>query len=481
MPRPSQLGPPALSSVSVMPSGPALRLIPATPVDPSMNTNITDRMDSLEKPSSGSSTVFSDQTVELEVTNSSKTSPELTRKPSLLNKNIDHTLSRSSSAKSRTSSYSTQTISDLQKSETVSKSKSSTKTSIRSSTKGSYKSQQGKTGKKEEKWASPDPSLVRSSSDCNSKQSKKTSSIKKSIRLVKKKSFRREGEETTSLTSPGKIQKKSSFYKVMDKLRGISRRSSVLSGGSGGQAEFLDSISRMSDSRIVENWLLSLDDDQQSVDVEEGPSSLDIPALEEAEKGKNLLQPKSRTDELVTPTNEHFEPDTKAISSEANRIVFDISTEDLSNFEDNNEKCPKRFNARNFGRQVSESSEYTTDTHDTGETAHVTALNTLRNTRSIFTSEGDEMRRSTLSPPSPSSAIFKPILLPETEDLEVEAINSDRTDSHQTFKSTETMKTISSTVQIPHSRLSSESSDVQGRVTQETKKCSDNLRQSQEP
>ena len=31
------------------------------------------------------------------------------------------------------------------------------------------------------------------------------------------------------------------------------------------------------------------------------------------------------------------------------------------------------------------------------------------------------------------------------------------------------MKTISSTVQILHSRLSSESSDVQGRVTQETK------------
>ena len=35
-----------------------------------------------------------------------------------------------------------------------------------------------------------------------------------------------------------------------------------------------------------------------------------------------------------------------------------------------------------FGRQVSESSQYTTDTHETGsgKTAHLTAVNTLQNT-----------------------------------------------------------------------------------------------------
>ena len=115
-----------------------------------------------------------------------------------------------------------------------------------------------------------------------------------------------------------------------------------------------------------------------------------------------------------------------------------------------------RFDGRAFGRQISESSEYTTDTIDTGETAHVTAINTLRNTSYLFTSEGNEMRKVNLSPPSPTSVLSKPIIpeCPETEDLEVEAIYSDRTDSHQTSKSNETVKTMSSAA-IPCSHIPS--------------------------
>ena len=174
--------------------------------------------------------------------------------------------------------------------------------------------------------------------------------------------------------------------------------------------------------------------------------------------------------------------------------MFDISSEDLDDDLDESEdkfsrRC-SRFDGRAFGRQISESSEYTTDTIDTGETAHVTAINTLRNTSYLFTSEGDEMRKVNLSPPSPTSAIFKPIIPPvcpspeaETEDLEVEAINSDRTDSHQTSKSNETVKTMSSAA-IPCSHIPSEAehegSDVQGTLTRDTE-SSDTQRQSESP
>ena len=478
-PRPSQLGSSSNNSSSALPAaspncpvaGPALRLIPATPVDPSMNTNIMNRLDSLEKPSTNSvsSTVHSDLTVEIEVSSSSKTTPNLSRNTSIHDKNIDTTISRSSSVKSRSraSSFSVKAASDLLKSGKASETKLSKKSSLKSSPIQSFKKQQAKNSKRSEEKPSPTPSLVRSNT--TEKQfSKKSSTLQKSIRLVKKKSMRK-GEsvdDSCSVASPGKVQKKNSFYKVMDKLRGMSsRRSSMVSGESGGQIEFLDSISRMSDSRIVENWLLSLDDDQQNPEPVDGPSSIDLSTSENFDKSLN--PPKSRTEDMVTPTNEHFELDTKAGASEKNKIIFDLNfDDDMSNLDE--EKLTRRnskVNGRNFGRQISESSEYTTDTHDTGETAHVTALNTLRNTSSIFTSEGDEMRKINLSPPSTASTIFKPILPPETEDLEVEAINSDRTDSHQTSKSNETVKTLSSTAQVPCYRVPSEpeGSDAQGR------------------
>ena len=97
---------------------------------------------------------------------------------------------------------------------------------------------------------------------------------------------------------------KNSFYKVLDKIRGVARRSSAVSdqatdhsaglmvttgasGSGGGQAEFLASMTRMSDSRIVENWLLSIEDDQLS----------EPPPLE------TLTLPESRTDQKTVSFN----------------------------------------------------------------------------------------------------------------------------------------------------------------------------------
>ena len=440
-----------------------------------MTTNTLDRLDSLDKPSTCSSTAVSDLTVEMDVSNSSKTSPILSQTNSL--QNFDTTMSRTSSNKSRTSSISARAASDLHKPEKPSKAKSSKKSAA--PTLGSFRKHAVKSNSNMEELVSP--SLRRTNSERKAKSSKPFT-LQKSIRLVKKKSLRKgeaATEETSSIASPGKVSKKNSFYRVMDTLRGISRRSSMVSGESGGQTEFLESISRMSDSRVVENWLLSLDDDQQNPDPVDGPSSLDLPALDNI--NDTLTPPKSRTDELVTPTNEHFEQDKKAISSERHKIVFDISSEDLSNLDESEDKFERRcsrFNPRAFGRQVSESSEYTTDTHDTGETAHVTAINTIRNTNPIFTSEGDEIRKVNLSPLSQASTVFKPII--PSEDLEVEAINtnSEQTDSHQTSKSSETVKSMSSTTHRPCSHIPSEGSDAQGTYTRDTE-SSDTQRQSQ--
>jgi len=464
-PRPNQLGSCSSSSVfatgstSCQHSGPALRLIPATPVDPSMTTNTLDRMVSLDRTNTCSSSALSDLRRELEVSNSSKTSPNLSQTASLTDKIFDANMSRTSSAKSRTSSISARAVSDLQKSSEEKSSKKGTSTS------SCLRKKLAKTKINKEETISP--SLSRCNSEKQPKSSK-PSHLQKSIRLVKKKSLRKKDvttDETSSLPSPIIVTKKNSFYKVMDKLRGISRRSSMVSGGSGGQSEFLESISRMSDSRIVENWLLSLDDDQQNLEPIDGPSSFDPPSVENKTEA-HLLPPKSRTDEMITPTNEHFEQDEKAISSERQKLVFELSSEDMSNLDELEDKFERRcsgFNARGFGRQISESSDFTTGSLDTGETAQVTALNTLKNMKPIFTSEGDEIRKVNLSPMSQSSTVFK--LIPAPEDLEVEAINSDLTDSHQTSKSTETVKTISSTSNWPCSHIASECSDAQGTST----------------
>ena len=265
--------------------------------------------------------------------------------------------------------------------------------------------------------------------------SKSRKSIKKSIRLMKNQSMRKTDSLQDS-QSEGSLAKltsnKSSFAKVLDKIRGASRRSSVMSGSSGGQAEFLASISRMSDSRIVENWLLSIEDDQ----LHEPPP----PPLE------CLAVPSKRCDQ-TTPTNEHFDSDLKATET---RPTFDLSSEEEEEEEDleldEQEMLNRRqsmFKPVKFGRQYSESSEYTTDTHDTGETAHVTAMNTLSNTGQMFTCVGEEIKKVTLSPSSQN--VLKPV--PSSNDV-------------QSYVSTDTLRSVSSNPQIPGN--ASVGSDLQG-------------------
>ena len=232
-------------------------------------------------------------------------------------------------------------------------------------------------------------------SDVTGENKSPEKSSKRSIKLMNKKSMRLKSddcqEDTNSDANSGKA--KNNFYKVLDKIRGISRRSSLRSGGEssgGGQSEFLASISRMSDSRIVENWLLSIDDDQVSDDP---------PPLE------TLGPPEARPDQ-ATPTNQEFDTDRKAtIQIDNEKQIFKFSSNDSSEEDvlEDNEHFDRRqsmFKPVGYGRQISESSEYTTDTHDTNEIAQMTAINTIRNTSNIFTSVGDELKKVNLSPGS---------------------------------------------------------------------------------
>ena len=416
LPRPTNLATP---NVTIPTPHPAVRLIPATPVDPqlsqislynspshspcSLNTsnNVTAAATALSDPS------------ELGLTNSTNTNSILSN-PSM---------SRTSSAKSRRSSKSS--LKTEQKS-------SRTSTSFGNLSKFSLKSQNS------EKSSDKSPSKL----------------SKRSIRLMKKKSMKRDNEDSLhESNSEGNLKKvavKNSFYKVLDRIRGVSRRSSILSAGtvesSGGQTEFLNSISKMSDSRIVENWLLSIDDEQLS----------EPPPLE------SLTVPQTRMDQ-TTPTNEHIDTDQKATTSlklDIEKHFIELSSDDSSVadvFED-----PEHFDRRRsmfkpvgYGRQVSESSEYTTDTHDTGEIAHETAMNTIRNTSNIFTSVGDELKKVNLSPGAStnfSSTVFRPIpSSSNTEELD------------ESCRSTETLKTMISSIK-PAPRRASYGSDLQGIV-----------------
>ena len=123
----------------------------------------------------------------------------------------------------------------------------------------------------------------------------------------------------------------------------------------------------MSDSRIVENWLLSLDEEAAApVEVVEVPDKL----LRVSESSSNCGGG-------VTPTNELFEQDRKANGSEPERVLFQLaasSKDDESVGGEEQLRCrPSSAPPRQpvFIRQLSECSEYTTDTHDTGETAQV--------------------------------------------------------------------------------------------------------------
>ena len=328
------------------------------------------------------------------------------------NPEIDSDTGQSQSNSTHTSAVSNQSVSRT--------SSAKSKTSLMSS------------GRKNFHSASFSSLMKKSTSDKDKeKNGQPRKSIKRSIRLVKNKSMRTEGvQDTHSEGSIGRLSKKSSFSRVLDKIRGVSRRSSVMSGSSGGQADFLASLSRMSDSRIVENWLLSIEDDK----MVEPPPPLET-----------ISVPSARVDQ-TTPTNELFDSSIKATEV---KPTFELSSEDSSSREELGER--ENYDRRKsrtmfkplFGRQYSESSEYTTDTHDTGETAHVTAMNTLSNTGEMFTSVGDEIKKVTLSPSS--QAVFRPI--PSFNEV-------------QSCLSTETLRSVSSNPGL--ARNASVGSDLQG-------------------
>ena len=127
----------------------------------------------------------------------------------------------------------------------------------------------------------------------------------------------------------------------------------------------------MSDSRIVENWLLSMDEE----------AAVPVEVVEVPEKLLRVSESSSNCRGGVTPTNELFEQDRKANGSgEPERVLFHLAAsseddESLGGGEDQSRcrpsSAPPRSRQPSFIRQMSECSEYTTDTHDTGETAQV--------------------------------------------------------------------------------------------------------------
>ena len=198
-----------------------------------------------------------------------------------------------------------------------------------------------------------------------------------SIRLVRRgvTAKQEDGEKSEASSSGKPVKKRSGLGRLVERLVGGGRSDAV-------GPPPAPPPGRTPDTSIVEDWLLSIQDLQP-----------------ELQQGGGLQAGPARHDQAVTPTNEEVELESKATGSETNRILFDVScSEEESDCEAARGGAERGGAERGgragslFRRQVSESSEYTTDTHDTGEVAAVTALNTMRNTSQLFTSEGDRCR-----------------------------------------------------------------------------------------
>ena len=110
---------------------------------------------------------------------------------------------------------------------------------------------------------------VRRSFSENCQKSSSVLQHKASIRLMKKKKLQKtlsteEGSSVTSI-SPAKTRKQSSIKRVIDKIKGAHRKLSIPSEDFvKSQSDFLEQFDSIPDNRIVENWLLSIDDDDTS-------------------------------------------------------------------------------------------------------------------------------------------------------------------------------------------------------------------------
>ncbi len=303
---------------------------------------------------------------------------------------------------------------------------------------------------------------------------------KTSIKLLKRKRLVKQcsAEEYTSTstapvnTSPPKATRKASFKKVISKI--MPRKFSTTTIASDElspiktktQHDFLEHFDKVSDSGIVENWLMSIDNMKPMMtDIEETekllvpdedilPASIeeDLASAGQLEDQESLTEAKEfkteiattqlKTDLVITDESITIEPEEihllqlqennteKPVDDKELNYTSDISadinhkeTSDNTVITESEENEPKLF-ARERShsldspicfipmvRQLSNESagkvSLSDDTHASAdECCPITALNTLQNSQTHFTSAGDQLRKN--------STIFRPITSHET-------------------------------------------------------------------
>ena len=217
--------------------------------------------------------------------------------------------------------------------------------------------------------------VIRSSSERYQK-SEYSIHKKASVRLLKKKKLVRNHSADEALSEPSPISskpKKNSLKKVLDKIKGVQKILNPELDAPKGQNDFLEHFDKISDTKFVENWLMSIDDDSAKVEVE----------------------------------------DSEQIVDEGNCSLKDSTLGTIN---------------RVLERQVSNESKRSVDTHDTGENSEITALNTVHNSNPKFTSEGDTIRNKN------ASGVFRPI---PPENIEVASSSSNESDYLEMHKCSE--------------------------------------------
>ena len=219
--------------------------------------------------------------------------------------------------------------------------------------------------------------VIRSSSERYQK-SEYSIHKKASVRLLKKKKLVRNhsADDTPSEPSPiSSKQKKNSFKKVLDKIKGVQKILNPELEAPKGQNDFLEHFDKISDTKFVENWLMSIDDDSAKVEIED-------------------------SEQIVDEGNCSLKDSTLGT---LNRVLL-------------------------LERQISNDSKRSVDTHDTGENSEITALNTVHNSNPKFTSEGDTIRNKN------ASGVFRPI---PSENIEVSSSSSNESDYLEMHKCSE--------------------------------------------
>ena len=287
-----------------------------------------------------------------------------------------------------------------------------------------------------------------------------------SIKMLKRKKLMKQSSAdeysstiTPSNSSPTKATRKSSIRQVIDVIKKIPRRLSIAPNPMleqttiSTQNEFLEHFDKVSDTGIVENWLLSIDN-EATVDPEESEKLLkaedeqtstceqeiislvhadvfeDQESLTEAKELKTLavateekicvlVDNQDNTEISVDNVSISNVPDVSLMNSDD--LVNDGQNDDNSveeayqdlSVQENKPPCFQRERTKSLDSPIqfppfvrqrlasTMSNESTKESSDTHEECAVTALNTIQNADTQFTSEGDELRKK--------STIFRPI------------------------------------------------------------------------